>query len=155
MQRVTNCVFTQDDSVLMLQKPRRNWWVAPGGKMEQGEHIAQAVFREFSEETGLRIEGHTLSSVLTYIIKDKDNHIVNEWMMFTFKASNATGTVLETTEEGILSWQPIEAIKTLPMAEGDRKLIDHALHGTGILSGTLEYTEDFRLLHAEYFHTEV
>ncbi|MCY8461779.1 NUDIX hydrolase, partial [Bacillus spizizenii] len=33
MQRVTNCVLQTDDKVLLLQKPRRGWWVAPGGKM--------------------------------------------------------------------------------------------------------------------------
>ena len=37
MQRVTNCVLIRDNEVLLLQKPRRNWWVAPGGKMERGE----------------------------------------------------------------------------------------------------------------------
>nr|MBR9646549.1 NUDIX domain-containing protein [Streptococcus sp. 11-4097] len=39
MQRVTNCVLIRDNEVLLLQKPRRNWWVAPGGKMERGETV--------------------------------------------------------------------------------------------------------------------
>lgn len=53
MQRVTNCLLIKDEKVLLLQKPRRGWWVAPGGKMESGESIKEAVIREFREETGI------------------------------------------------------------------------------------------------------
>ncbi|PAK45827.1 NUDIX hydrolase, partial [Bacillus licheniformis] len=55
MQRVTNCVLTSGDKVLLLQKPRRGWWVAPGGKMESGETVRDAVIREYREETGLYV----------------------------------------------------------------------------------------------------
>ncbi|MGA9287419.1 MAG: NUDIX hydrolase, partial [Anaerobacillus sp.] len=32
VQRVTNCILNDEanDRVLLLQKPRRGWWVAPG-----------------------------------------------------------------------------------------------------------------------------
>ncbi|WP_142289537.1 NUDIX domain-containing protein, partial [Gottfriedia luciferensis] len=51
MQRVTHCVLLNENNILLLQKPRRNWWVAPGGKMEPGENIREAVVREYREET--------------------------------------------------------------------------------------------------------
>lgn len=56
MQRVTNCVLVKDGHVLLLKKPRRGWWVAPGGKMEQGESVREACVREYREETGIYLK---------------------------------------------------------------------------------------------------
>lgn len=56
VQRVTNCVLIKDNQILLLKKPRRGWWVAPGGKMEPGESIRDACIREFREETGVYLK---------------------------------------------------------------------------------------------------
>ncbi len=72
VQRVTNCLYQDGDKVLLLQKPRRNWWVAPGGKMESGESIRDAVIREYREETGIYLKNPDLKGVFTFIIKDGD-----------------------------------------------------------------------------------
>ena len=72
MQRVTNCVLTSGDKVLLLQKPRRGWWVAPGGKMESGETVRDAVIREYREETGLYVLNPQLKGIFTFIIKEND-----------------------------------------------------------------------------------
>ena len=42
MQRIANLIIKKDDQVLLLKKPRRGWYVAPGGKMEPGESIFEA-----------------------------------------------------------------------------------------------------------------
>ena len=142
---MTNCLLQQDDKILLLQKPRRNWWVAPGGKMESGESVKDSVIREFREETGLYLQDPTLKGVFTFIIKNGDV-TENEWMMFTFYADKYDGQVYEESEEGHLSWQPADAIKDLPMAEGDRHLLDYVLRGNGMIFGTFYYTPDFKLL---------
>lgn len=146
MQRVTNCLLLKDDKVLLLQKPRRGWWVAPGGKMESGESIKDTVIREFREETGLYLTRPVLKGVFTFIIKE-DNKIVSEWMMFTFFADQFEGQLLSESEEGILEWVPSESYQDLPMAEGDRHLLDYVLRGHGIIYGTFHYSPDFKLLH--------
>ena len=50
MQRVTNCVLLKNNQVLLLQKPRRGWWVAPGGKMEPGESVRDACIRSIERK---------------------------------------------------------------------------------------------------------
>ncbi|EDL64641.1 MULTISPECIES: NUDIX hydrolase [Bacillaceae] len=145
MQRVTNCLYMNEDKVLLLQKPRRNWWVAPGGKMEQGESIRDAVIREYREETGIYLRNADVKGIFTFIIKDGDK-IVSEWMMFTFFATEADGVNLTECEEGILEWHDLEEIKNLPMAEGDRHILEYMVHGKGTIYGTFTYTPDFQLL---------
>ncbi|TLS38558.1 NUDIX hydrolase [Pseudalkalibacillus caeni] len=145
MQRVTNCILKKDDQVLMLQKPRRGWWVAPGGKMEPEESIKDSVVREFREETGIYLKNPTLKGIFTFIIKENDT-IVSEWMMFTFLATEFDGESVDECEEGKLSWIPADEMLDLPMAPGDHHLLEYVLKGSGMIFGTFTYTPDFKLL---------
>ncbi len=145
VQRVTNCLLLKDNKVLLLQKPRRGWWVAPGGKMEPGESIRDSCIREFREETGIYLRNPNIKGIFTFIIKDGDK-ITSEWMMFTFFSTNADGVHVDESEEGKIVWHDIENIKNLPMAEGDYHILDYMIHGNGIIYGTFTYTPDFELI---------
>ncbi|MBM7585993.1 8-oxo-dGTP diphosphatase [Bacillus pakistanensis] len=145
MQRVTNCLYLKENKVLLLQKPRRGWWVAPGGKMEQGESIRDAVIREYREETGIYLRNPNVKGIFTFIIKDGDQ-VISEWMMFTFFATEADGVNLQESEEGTIEWHSFDDIKDLPMAEGDYHILDYMIHGKGVIYGTFTYTPDFKLL---------
>ncbi|MGE6630153.1 8-oxo-dGTP diphosphatase [Bacillus sp. NPDC077027] len=145
MQRVTNCVLHHEDQVLLLQKPRRGWWVAPGGKMESGESVRDSVIREYREETGIYILNPQLKGVFTFIIKEGDR-VVQEWMMFTFMADSFTGKNVNESEEGILKWHDMNDVPDLPMAPGDSHILDFMLKGKGLLHGTFTYTPDFELI---------
>ncbi|MDF2535401.1 MAG: 8-oxo-dGTP diphosphatase [Bacillales bacterium] len=149
MQKVTTCVYSHNGEVLLLNKPRRDWWVAPGGKVIEGESIAEGCVREFYEETGLKSELLQLVSIFT-VVNKKDDQIVNEWMFYTFKTNSASGKQLLDNHEGYLEWHPVDKIPQLPMAEGDRLILDHALNGQGIMIGTFVYSEDFELLETRY-----
>ena len=145
MQRVTNCVLIRDNQVLMLKKPRRGWWVAPGGKMEPGESVRDSCIREYREETGIYLKNPQLKGVFTFIMKENDQ-VLSEWMMFTFFASDSDGMRFDESDEGKLEWQQLDQLKNLPMAAGDYHIIDYMIHGNGIIYGTFTYTKDFQLI---------
>ena len=148
MQRIANLLVVKDDKVLLLKKPRRGWYVAPGGKMDPGESIIQAAVREFIEETGAEPINPHLKGIYTMVIKDDaDEFIKDEWMLYTFVAHDLSGIPFETTVEGQLEWHPVESLQTLPMAEGDRTNLLFAVSELGIQYGTFNYTEDFKLLN--------
>ncbi|MFN7919845.1 MAG: NUDIX domain-containing protein [Bryobacteraceae bacterium] len=47
------------DSILLVQRgrqPLRGYWSLPGGVLETGEHLADAIRREVLEETGLEVK---------------------------------------------------------------------------------------------------
>lgn len=146
MQRIANLIIKKDDQVLLLKKPRRGWYVAPGGKMEPGESIFEAANREFTEETNATPINAHLKGIYTMVIKEEEQ-VVDEWMLYTFLATDYTGIPLEENREGILEWHPLEALKTLPMAEGDRTNLLFAVHEAGTQYGTFEYTTEFELLN--------
>ncbi|SDH21079.1 8-oxo-dGTP diphosphatase [Alteribacillus persepolensis] len=145
MQRVTNCVLMDKHQVLMLQKPSRHWWVAPGGKMEAEESVLDSVTREFWEETGVTVKNPMIRGIFTFLIIEKEKTL-SEWMMFTFAATAFEGALLDSSPEGMLAWQPQEKVLTLPMAEGDRHILRHILENQGILYGTFRYTSDYQLI---------
>ncbi|WP_018921921.1 NUDIX hydrolase [Salsuginibacillus kocurii] len=146
MQRITNCLLVEGDHVLVLQKPSRGWWVAPGGKMESGESVREAAIREFREETGLKVKQVRIRGIFTVLVK-REEEVISEWMMFTFEASSHEGELLTTSPEGDLAWKTIDETNQLPMAKGDRFIFEHILHHEGVLYGTFEYTEEYELLN--------
>lgn len=146
MQRIANLLVLKDDQVLLLKKPRRGWYVAPGGKLDAGESIYEAAVREFTEETGtVPVEPH-LKGAYTMVIHDESGNPATEWMLFTFIARDLIGVPYETNREGVLEWHPVESLRTLPMAEGDRTNLLFAVSEPGVQYGTFHYTEQFELL---------
>lgn len=147
MQRIVNLLVIKDNRVLLLKKPRRGWYVAPGGKMDPGESIYETAVREFTEETGAKPVNPYLKGVYTMVITDDTGeHVKNEWMLHTFIATDFSGKPFETTTEGVLEWHSVESLQTLPMAEGDRTNLLYAVSKQGIQYGTFFYTEEFKLL---------
>lgn len=151
MQRIANLLVVRNGQVLLLKKPRRDWYVAPGGKMESGESIYEAAIREFIEETGATPLNTHLKGIYTMMIHD-EGQIVDEWMLFTFVAHGLEGKTFEETREGLLEWHPVESLAFLPMAEGDRTNLQFAVHQAGMQYGTFHYTPEFQLL-AEHIQT--
>lgn len=74
-------LLVRDDRVLLVRtcypgagEPR---WTLPGGRLDPRETIAQAVVREFLEETGLRTRVGALAYVSESIDAGRGMHVVN------------------------------------------------------------------------------
>lgn len=145
MQRITNCVLRKGDQILLLQKPSRGWWVAPGGKMELGESVKESVVREFFEETGVTLKNPTVKGIFTINIKEEEK-VISEWMMFTFFADQYEGVNLNESREGKIKWHSVDEVLKLPMAPGDYHIIDHCMNGNGTVYGTFTYTPEYKLI---------
>ncbi len=63
-------VFNAEGEVLLIQRgkePRKGAWSVPGGKVDFGERVEDALTREVMEETGIQIEILGLIDVLDLI----------------------------------------------------------------------------------------
>ena len=96
MQRIVNLLVVKDNHVLLLKKPRRGWYVAPGGKMDPGESIYETAVREFKKKPVLIPINPHLKGVYTMMITDETGeHVKNEWMLYTFIAYDLEGNRLK------------------------------------------------------------
>ena len=86
--RVTGVVI-EDGRILLLNQDTDagRSWSLPGGKVEEGETLAEALVREMREETGLDVEPGRLLYVCDYL-PGNGTHVVH----LTFEARRTGGT---------------------------------------------------------------
>lgn len=51
----TAAIFNEERKVLLTRRQDNGQWCLPGGRMESGESVEEAIVREVFEETGLRV----------------------------------------------------------------------------------------------------
>jgi mutator protein MutT len=71
-------VVFRDDRVLLVrrgQPPNLGAWIFPGGVVELGERIEEALVREVLEETGWTVRAVCLVELLDYIDRDESGRV--------------------------------------------------------------------------------
>ncbi|MEW6978458.1 NUDIX hydrolase [Bacillus pumilus] len=70
---VSAIIYDVKENILMV-KNVKGYWELPGGAVEKGEHLQQAVIREVREETGYVVKINELHSIREAFFQDKMHH---------------------------------------------------------------------------------
>ena len=111
---VAVAVIIKNNKVLIARRPSHvhqgNLWEFPGGKVEPGESVRQALYREIKEELGIEIlYSEPLISVL-YHYKDK-SVLLDTWKVINFAGRNyESESALGSGSTGLEN-QPIEWVE--------------------------------------------
>jgi 8-oxo-dGTP diphosphatase len=87
-------VIFRGEEVLLVrrgQEPARDSWSLPGGLVELGETLEEAISRELAEETGLRVVILGVAAVLERIFRDEAGGIPYHYVLVDFLCDWAGG----------------------------------------------------------------
>jgi len=133
-------IAISNGKILLVRRgspPAKVFWSIPGGVIEVGERIEDAVRREFKEETGLECEVLNLYHITQAIIKDDEGRVRYHYIILDYfvKVVNEEepkpgGDVLEA------KWVRIKDAMKLNLTRSARELLKKLM--TGISKKSLD-----------------
>jgi 8-oxo-dGTP diphosphatase len=106
-------VVVYDSRVLLVkrgQAPLQGEWSIPGGKLELGETVRQALCREVLEETGLTVEAADLLGVFDRVVPDETGRVRYHYILIDFLCRVLSGTLQPGSDADDACWFTVHEI---------------------------------------------
>jgi 8-oxo-dGTP diphosphatase len=100
-------VVLDSDRVLLVKRghaPLKGHWSLPGGAVEIGETLEQAIAREVLEETGIAIEVGPIVEVLDRISRDVEGQVEHHFVLVDFVARPLGGSLDGGSDADDAAW---------------------------------------------------
>jgi len=122
-------VVIENNRVALVRRgrpPAYGEWSLPGGAVELGETVEEAVVREVSEEIGLEVEVLELVAILDRIFLDKEGQVQFHYVLLDFLC-RITGGNLRASSDAIFCAQvPFSALEGYKLTKETREVINRA-----------------------------
>ncbi len=112
-------VIVQDNRVLLIRRgtaPLLGEWSLPGGVLECGETLREAVVREAHEETGLLIETEDMLGFYERIIRSDDGRVRYHYVLLDFLCRAVGGDLKAGSDAADVRWFAPEELPALNLA---------------------------------------
>ena len=122
-------VAVLDDRILLVRRghgPAAGEWSVPGGRVEGGETLAEAVVRELAEETGLEA---VCDDLIGWVERIGDGHHFVIFDFFVTVLDDPDTQPEAGADAAEAAWVPLDEIAHLRLADG----LAEFLHEHGIV----------------------
>jgi 8-oxo-dGTP diphosphatase len=113
------------------QEPRLGEWSIPGGRLEWGESVREAIIREVREETGLEIEIAGLIDVVDSVTRNEAGEIVRHYVLIDFLVRPIGGALRAGSDAAEAHWVAYTALDEYVLWKETRRIIDAAARMRG------------------------
>jgi ADP-ribose pyrophosphatase YjhB (NUDIX family) len=125
---VSAAIF-RDGKVLLVRRARQpalNLYTLPGGVVEAGETLIEALTREVREETALTIEPAGLAGYREAIMRDRERRLERHFVILCFAARWLAGETKLNEELDDARWLAPTAVGGLSTTEGLAEIVTAA-----------------------------
>jgi ADP-ribose pyrophosphatase len=102
-------------------EPGRGKWSIPGGIVELGEHIIQAVIREANEETCLDVTNPRLIDVVDTIDLDPDGKVKYHYVIVDYLVKVLGGEIAAASDAEELRWVSFSEVESYVLTSSFRE----------------------------------
>jgi 8-oxo-dGTP diphosphatase len=116
----------QENRILLVKRgrpPAFGQWSLPGGVVNLGEPLEDAVVREVREETGLSIKPLRLGQVAERVIKDHDSRIQYHYIILDYICAVVEGNPCASSDALDVQFVSIDSLNELDLTEGTAQVI--------------------------------
>jgi 8-oxo-dGTP diphosphatase len=119
-------IILRDDHVLLVQRgkePAYGKWSIPGGLVELGESLVEAVLREVKEEVNLEVQVRDLVVALDRVILDGAGRIEYHYILLDFLCESNDGEPSPASDVLACAFVPIESLPQFDLTRGTERAI--------------------------------
>ena len=128
-------IIVDNGEILLVKRanePARGKWSPPGGVVELGESLVDAVRREVREECGLEIEVDGLLDVVEVIRRDSKGRIRFHYVILDYLAHPTGGELRPGEDASEVRWIPLRELGNYEITHSLRELVEK--HWSELLS---------------------
>jgi 8-oxo-dGTP diphosphatase len=123
---VAGVIWNEAGQVLLIRRrnpPRAGQWSLPGGKLERGESLHQALRREIREETGLEVEILGLAGVAEIADDRALGGSGRQYVLIDYGTRVRAGTARAASDAAEAAWFGPDDLAQLPLWDETRRII--------------------------------
>ncbi len=120
-------VAIKERKILLIKRlgePGKNLWSLPGGVVELGERITDALKREIKEETGLDCDVGDLVNIAEVIIRDTEGRVMYHYIILDYLINVSSEEVKPSSDVSDAGWFSYEEAKRLKLTPPTANLIE-------------------------------
>jgi ADP-ribose pyrophosphatase YjhB (NUDIX family) len=129
-----SAAIVRDGKILVVRRarpPANGLFTMPGGVVEVGETLVEAVAREVREETGLTIDPVALAGFREAIVRDGESRVERHFIILCFASRWRAGEPVLNEELSEARWLDPAELATLPTTPGLAEIVAAAFERLG------------------------
>jgi len=120
-------LIIKDRHILLIKRgaePGKDRWSLPGGAVELGEKVRDAVIREVKEECGLDVEVKDVADVVDYMSCDEKGQVRFHYILVDFYVEVKGGTLKPASDALEVDWIQFDRIHEYQVTKTTLQLLN-------------------------------
>jgi len=120
-------IIFKDSKILLVKRgkePNKGRWGLPGGVVELGETVEEAIRREIREETRLKIKPIRLVTIFNSIYRDEQGRVRYHYVLFEYLCEYLGGELVAGSDAPEARWVGLHELRSADMLDFTRRFVE-------------------------------